>query len=32
MAHVREHIKAGHDVPQGLLTEILADDERYGKI
>jgi hypothetical protein len=32
ITHVREHIKAGHDVPEGLLLEILADDERYGKI
>ena len=32
MAHVREHIKAGHDIPEGLLEEILSDGERYGKI
>jgi hypothetical protein len=32
ITHVREHIKAGHDVPQGLLMDILADDDRYGKI
>jgi hypothetical protein len=32
IAHVGAHIKAGHDVPQGLLMDILADDERYGKI
>jgi hypothetical protein len=32
IAHIREHIKAGHDMPEGLLEEILADDKRYGKI
>jgi hypothetical protein len=32
ITHVREHIKAGHDVPIGLLAEILDDPERYGKI
>jgi hypothetical protein len=32
ITHVREHIKAGHDVPEGLLLEILADEDRYGKI
>ena len=32
ITHVREHIKAGHDVPEGLLLEILSDDDRYGKI
>lgn len=32
ITHIREHIKAGHDIPEGLLEEILADNERYGKI
>ena len=32
IAHVKEHIKAGHDVPEGLLLEILADKDRYGKM
>jgi hypothetical protein len=32
ITHVREHIKAGHDLPEGLLLEILSDDDRYGKI
>ena len=32
IAHVREHIKAGHDVPESLLDQILNDPERYGKI
>jgi hypothetical protein len=30
ITHVREHIKAGHDVPVGLLAEILNDPDRYG--
>ncbi len=32
ITHIGEHIKAGHDIPEGLLEEILADNERYGKI
>lgn len=32
ITHIREHIKAGHDIPEGLLEEILADNDRYGKI
>ena len=32
ITHVQEHIKAGHDVPEGLLLEILEDKERYGKM
>lgn len=32
IAHVREHIKAGHSVPEGLLSEMLSDDNRYGKL
>ena len=30
IVHVREHIKAGHDVPVGLLADILNDPNRYG--
>jgi hypothetical protein len=30
ITHVREHIKAGHNVPVGLLQEILDDPDRYG--
>ena len=32
ITHIREHIKAGHDIPEGLLMDILSDSERYGKI
>ena len=32
ITHVREHVKAGHDVPEGLLLDILSDDNRYGKM
>lgn len=32
IAHIAEHIKAGHDVPEGLLAMILEDKDRYGKI
>jgi len=30
--HIDEHIKAGHDIPEGLLEEILSDSDRYGKM
>jgi len=29
--HIRSHIKAGHDLPVGLLAEILSDADRYTK-
>ena len=29
--HLKQHAKVGHDMPEGLLQEILADPERYGK-
>ena len=32
ITHVREHIEAGHNIPNGLLMDILEDDNRYGKI
>lgn len=32
IAHITEHIKAGHDVPEGLLPMILEDKDRYGKM
>jgi hypothetical protein len=32
ITHVREHIKAGHDLPEGLLLKILSDNDRYGKM
>jgi hypothetical protein len=30
--HIDEHIKAGHDIPEGLLEEILSDSDRYGRM
>jgi hypothetical protein len=30
--HINEHIKAGHDIPEGLLEEILSDSDRYGRM
>ena len=30
--HLKAHANQGHDMPEGLLQEILADDERYGKL
>ena len=30
--HIDEHILAGHDVPEGLLEEILSDSDRYGRM
>ncbi len=30
--HIDDHIKAGHDIPDGLLEEILHDSERYGRM
>jgi len=31
IVHVRKHIKLGHDIPVGLLAEILSDPDRYSK-
>ena len=28
--HLKEHAKAGHDMPDNLLQDILQDDDRYG--
>jgi hypothetical protein len=28
--HLDDHLLAGHDIPDGLLDEILRDPERYG--
>lgn len=30
--HIDEHILAGHNIPEGLLQDILSDDDRYGRI
>lgn len=30
--HIDRHILAGHNVPIGLLQEILNDNDRYGKL
>lgn len=30
--HLDQHVQAGHDMPIGLLQEILQDDDRYGAI
>jgi hypothetical protein len=30
-AHLEEHAKASHDMPENLLQDILADPDRYGK-
>jgi hypothetical protein len=30
--HIDEHILAGHNIPEGLLEDILSDDDRYGRI
>jgi hypothetical protein len=30
--HIDEHILAGHDIPEGLLEEILSDNDRYGRM
>ena len=30
IAHLDQHAKAGHTMPDGLLDEILRDPERYG--
>ncbi len=30
--HIGEHILAGHNVPEGLLEEILSDSDRYGRM
>lgn len=30
--HIDEHILAGHNVPEGLLEDILSDEDRYGRI
>jgi len=30
IAHLDQHAKAGHSMPEGLLDEILRDPERYG--
>ena len=32
IVHIREHIKAGHDIPVRLLADILLDTERYGTL
>ena len=29
--HLEEHAKAGHDMPEDLLQDILEDADRYGK-
>ena len=29
--HIREHARAGHNMPENLLQDILADPDRYGK-
>jgi len=29
--HLKAHAKQGHDMPEGLLQEILADQDRYGR-
>jgi hypothetical protein len=31
IAHLEEHAKVGHNMPENLLQEILADPDRYGK-
>ena len=28
--HLKAHAEQGHDMPDGLLQEILQDDDRYG--
>jgi len=30
--HINEHILAGHNIPEGLLEEILSDNDRYGRM
>lgn len=30
--HLDRHAKAGHNMPDGLLQEILQDDDRYGRV
>jgi hypothetical protein len=30
--HLELHAKAGHNMPEDLLQEILADPDRYGKL
>lgn len=30
--HLDRHILAGHNMPENLLQEILADDDRYGRL
>lgn len=32
IAHINEHIQAGHNLPDNLLQEILQDDDRYSDI
>lgn len=32
ITHIREHIKSGHNIPVGLLQQILDDPDRYGVI
>jgi hypothetical protein len=29
--HLEEHARAGHNMPEDLLQDILADPDRYGK-
>ena len=29
--HLEEHARAGHNMPESLLQDILADPDRYGK-
>ena len=31
IAHLEEHAKVDHNMPENLLQEILADPDRYGK-
>jgi|688.fasta_scaffold13100_35 hypothetical protein len=31
-AHLEEHARAGHDMPENLLQDILADPDRYGRM
>jgi ADP-glucose pyrophosphorylase len=30
-AHLEEHARVGHNMPEDLLQDILADPDRYGK-
>lgn len=30
--HLKAHANLGHDMPEGLLQEILADPDRYGRL